>query len=125
MRKSSVFPKKKSILIVEDENEIRGIIHDQLMDQGYEIFTAANGRQGFELLARNPKIDLILLDLMMPVMNGWQFISAIAKNKLLRGIPIVVVSAFSDQAKVLGVRDVIQKPFEMSTMLETVELYCS
>ena len=111
---------KPTILIVEDEPDIRSVMQESLESVGLSILTAANGQEALEKLENNPGVSLILLDLMMPVMNGWQFLSAIDKNPLFKNIPIVVVTVFSDQAKDLNVKGVIKKPFDLNDLLKQV-----
>jgi CheY-like chemotaxis protein len=111
---------KPTILIVEDEPDIRSVMQESLEAVGLSILTAANGQEALAKLGNNPGVSLILLDLMMPVMNGWQFLSAIDKNPVLKKIPIIVVTVFSDQAKDLNVRGVIKKPFDLDDLLKQV-----
>jgi CheY-like chemotaxis protein len=111
---------KPTILIVEDEPEIRNVMQESLESIGLNILTAANGQEALVKLGNNAEVSLILLDLMMPVMNGWQFLSAIEKNSLFNKIPILVVTVFSDQAKDLKVRGVLKKPFDLNDLLRQV-----
>ena len=111
---------KPTILIVEDEPDIRSVMQESLEAVGLSILTAANGQEALGKLGNNPSVSLILLDLMMPVMNGWQFLSAIDKNPVLKKIPIIVVTVFSDLAKDLNVRGVIKKPFDLDDLLKQV-----
>ena len=111
---------KPTILIVEDEPEIRNVMQESLESIGLNILTAANGQEALVKLGNNAGVSLILLDLMMPVMNGWQFLTAIEKNSLLNKIPILVVTVFSDQAKDLKVRGVLKKPFDLNDLLTQV-----
>jgi CheY-like chemotaxis protein len=111
---------KPTILIVEDEPEIRNVMQESLESIGLNILTAANGQEALEKLGNNLGVSLILLDLMMPVMNGWQFLSAIEKNSLLNKIPILVVTVFSDQAKDLNVRGILKKPFDLNDLINEV-----
>ena len=111
---------KPTILIVEDEPEIRNVMQESLESIGLNILTAANGQEALEKLGNNLGVSLILLDLMMPVMNGWQFLTAIEKNSLLNKIPILVVTVFSDQAKDLKVRGILKKPFDLNDLLKQV-----
>ena len=75
---------KPTILIVEDQPDIRSVMQESLEAVGLSILTAANGQEALGKLENNPEVSLILLDLMMPVMNGWQFLSAIDKNPVLK-----------------------------------------
>ncbi len=111
---------KPTILIVEDEPEIRNVMQESLESIGLNILTAANGQEALVKLGNNAGVSLILLDLMMPVMNGWQFLTAIEKNSLFNKIPILVVTVFSDQAKDLKVRGVLKKPFDLNDLLRQV-----
>src|SRR5215471_13743137 len=89
----------KSILLIEDEVDIRTILKDALEWEGYCVYTASNGKEGIDLLTKIPPPSLILLDLMMPVMNGWEFADALDVDRACRDIPIVILSAFSDPGK--------------------------
>ena len=111
---------KPTILIVEDEPEIRNVMQESLESIGLNILTASNGQEALVKLGNNAGVSLILLDLMMPVMNGWQFLSALEKNSLLNKIPILVITVFSDQAKDLKVRGVLKKPFDLNDLLRQV-----
>lgn len=88
-----------NILIVEDEKGIQEVLKDALEMEGYTVFTADNGQEGLEMLPKMPTPCLILLDLMMPVMNGWQFAEVISKDMTLATIPVVLVTAYGDRAR--------------------------
>jgi CheY-like chemotaxis protein len=115
----------KSVLIIDDEDGIRETLQLALELEGYDVHTAANGKEGFEVLGRIRKPCVILLDLMMPSMNGWEFAVAMAKSERHKSIPIVVVSAFEDQAQGLPVRSVLKKPIDLSTLLDVVHHWCA
>lgn len=114
----------KCILIVEDNKEIQESLKMALEIEGYEIFTANNGKEGMDQLAKMPTPCMILLDLMMPIMNGWEFVEEINKNLLLSTIPIVVVSAFEDKKGTLKSAGYIQKPIDLNALLKTVYKHC-
>src|SRR5215203_3497351 len=82
-----------TILVVEDNDDVREMMSITLQLEGHKVVTAANGRQALEVLQRGTDPCMILLDLMMPVMNGWQFQEEVAKDPKLRDIPVVIVSA--------------------------------
>lgn len=83
------------ILVIDDDEGIREALQLTLEMEGYTVFTAANGKVGLEFLSSQmPR--LILLDLMMPVMNGWAFLEAVEKDPVLATIPIVVMTAFRE-----------------------------
>ena len=87
-----------TVLVVDDEALIAMALEAALEDAGYRVATAANGRQGLERLAEAPRPDLVLLDMMMPVMNGPAMLAAMAADPALRGIPVVVLSSLPEEA---------------------------
>lgn len=117
--------KCRSILVVEDEASIRETLRYALEMEGYNVYTAANGQEGIDLLASIPKPCLILLDLMMPVMDGWGFVEAIDKDMMLTKIPVVVVTAFSDKLKTVKARGVIKKPVDLDALCQVAKQWCS
>jgi two-component system, chemotaxis family, chemotaxis protein CheY len=113
------------VLVVEDENTIRALAADWLGDEGFAVDTASNGVEALQrVAARRP--DVIVLDLMMPVMDGWAFAEACHQLIHPSEIPIVVVSAaygLADTAQRLrpfGVRATIAKPFDLDVLSATV-----
>ena len=116
--------KSKNILVVDDEEGIREILQMSLEIEGYNVQTAANGREALDILSKSPDQGLILLDLMMPVMNGWEFVEEIGKMKQYSDIPIVLVTAYDDRAKGMNVEEVISKPMEFKKLLNIVRKHC-
>lgn len=118
--------KLKSILCIEDEPEMIDLIRLILGRRGFDVKGANGGIQGLEML-RNEKPDLILLDLMMPDMDGWEVYQQIKADDKTRGIPVIVVTAKAQSIdKVLGlhiakVDDYIAKPFNPQELLASVE----
>jgi CheY-like chemotaxis protein len=116
------------VLIVEDDLDIRDALGQILEEEGYAVATAANGQEALDRLRAGPPPRLILLDLMMPVMNGWQFRAEQRQDPTLAGIPVVVISAdtnIRDKAIQLGVNEFFRKPIEISGLLQTLERYCT
>lgn len=110
----------KSVLIIEDHKELRAYL-TSILSKNYRIYQAPNGQRALDLL-RNEKIDLILTDLMMPYLDGFELVDELKKDKDLKNIPVLVVSARTDhQEKVQlvsnGVDGVIHKPFEKDELL--------
>ena len=102
-----------TILVVEDEPLIALALEAALADAGYGVVTAANGRQGLERLAEAPRPDLVLTDMMMPVMNGPAMLAAMAANPDLRGIPVIVLSSLPEESvrsRANGVAAILRKP---------------
>src|SRR5258708_35647529 len=80
------------ILLVEDQRDFRELLAELLTAEGYAVDCAANGREACLRLRRAPLPNLILLDLIMPVMNGWGFLSALQPDPALPRIPVYVLS---------------------------------
>ncbi len=116
--------KCKTILIVEDDEGIRDSLKLILEYAGYAVETAENGKIGVERLSTIKTPCLILLDLMMPVMDGWAFAAAMKKDMILAAIPIVVVTAFAENASSIGASHIIKKPVDMDILLKFVTEYC-
>ena len=116
-----------SILIVEDTSEQRDLVSMYLEMNGYHVEVANDGLEGLSE-ARKLKPDLILLDLGMPKMDGYQMIAELRSDEELKDIPIVVISAWTaathrDRAKAAGADGFITKPFELGHILSTVRKY--
>jgi CheY-like chemotaxis protein len=116
------------ILVVEDDDAIRGLVSDVLRDDGYLVREARNGIEALEQVRGGPP-DLIVLDLMMPIMDGWTFVEECRSRNYCEGVPIVVTSASHDLPKTAerlrayGVRTCLAKPFDVDGLLALVERY--
>jgi CheY-like chemotaxis protein len=119
-------PRCRKILVVEDDDDIRTTLEDILADEGYPTETAANGQEALDRLARLDRPPcLILLDLMMPVMSGREFLSVLRADDLLAPIPVVVVSAWPSEARATrGVQGFIRKPVDLSMLFDVIRRYC-
>lgn len=115
----------KSVLIVEDDAAIREVMRIVMEFEGYTVFSAENGKEGLEVLAKIPNPCLVLLDLMMPVMDGWAFADRLQKDATLAATPIVVVTAFSERAQSIENATVLKKPVDVDVLLNTVKKYCA
>ena len=115
---------KKKILIVDDEPDVRFTIKDDLEDE-YNIDEVENGLMCLEYLSNNSKPDLILLDIMMPEMNGWKTIEQIRDNKSWRNIPIIFLTARTDDVAKIGGdflgEDYIEKPYNLTDLKQRIE----
>jgi len=114
----------KSVLIIEDDDDIRETLQQLLELEGYSVRSAANGRQGLDLLPQMGTPCLILLDLMMPVMDGWEFLKVKSGNVRIAPIPVVVVSALDNAGQIKDVRGYIKKPIEYNSLMRVVSEYC-
>jgi CheY-like chemotaxis protein len=115
---------QKIVLIVEDEEDIRETLRLSLELEGYAVQTAENGKTALELLQNGPLPCIILLDLMMPQMNGWQFTENVRKDENLKLIPIVVVTAFNERTRPIDVQKVMKKPVDLNDLINMIEKYC-
>lgn len=111
------------ILLVEDDIAIRETLAAVLEEEGYEVTTAANGREALVALEPRPLPAVILLDLMMPVMDGWQLYAELQKVAELATIPIIVLSADGREDKGDSIRSAgrLRKPLDVIELLEMVE----
>jgi DNA-binding response OmpR family regulator len=115
----------KRILIVEDEPELRRAIQLILDLDGYDTLTARGGAEGLQMLDQQP-VDLLILDLMMPGVDGWEVLRQLKGQGKIEIIPVILLTA-KDQPidkmlglKVFGVKDYVTKPFERKDFLERV-----
>lgn len=118
----------KRILVIEDDNSIRELLVELLESEGYVVNSAMNGLEGLDKLRTEPLPNLILIDLMMPVMDGYSFRTEQLKNKEWSKIPTVVMSAEAtarDKMKNLNITALLTKPVELETILQTVATYSS
>lgn len=114
---------KKKILIIDDEVDLSSLIKEELTERGYEVFTATNGKEALDLLSTRGLPDLILLDMKMPVMNGWEFSQAFI-DLYGRSCPIVVMTAADDsrtRAMEIGADSYLGKPFEFHELVRLIE----
>jgi CheY-like chemotaxis protein len=119
---------KHSILVVEDDVDVREALAMFLECEGYHVVEAAHGAEALERLRGGGPFGLILLDLMMPVMNGWEFRDAQAKDPTLAAIPVVVITADHTAAKRaadVGAAGCLLKPVEFPELLDYVGRYCA
>ena len=115
----------EKILIVDDENDIAELISDILEDEGYETVIANDGKTAIKLV-KEENFDLILLDVMMPNMDGWDTLKAIRTNKNTKYIPVIMITAVSEEHKIvsglkIGADDYIVKPFVLPNLLARIE----
>lgn len=112
-----------SVLIVEDDEDIRAAMAELLESEGFEVAVASNGQEGLEVLSQMVPPCLVLLDLMMPVMNGEDFLRHVRQNPEQNEIPIIIVTA-SGRSPLPGTQGILKKPFEISDLFSTVNLHC-
>lgn len=111
------------ILIIDDDFDIRSMMQLALEMNGYPVRTAASGREALAALRADPRVSLILLDLMMPVMNGWEFRAVQRSDPRLADLPIAVLSGDNEVAQVaaqLGAAGYLSKPISLEALLALV-----
>ncbi len=113
------------ILLVEDDDALREALREVLVDEGFGVECAANGPEALEQLDRNPAPDLIVLDLVMPVMDGWTFRDTQRMTPRLARIPTMVLSASfppdSPRMRSLDAQAVLSKPVSIDRLLRAMQ----
>jgi len=118
-RQTSYSLRVARVLIIDDDSDIRDAVTEVLSFEGHEVFGAAEGEQGL-VRCRQVRPDLVLLDLMMPGMNGWDFLKALRREEAIAGIPVVVVSALG-RVPELQVAGFLPKPFGLDALVAVVQ----
>lgn len=119
----------RNILIVDDEPDLRSTLKDIFEMSGFSVVTAGNGAEAYALLQQGETPCLLLLDLMMPVMNGWEFLGRVSRElpKTFEDVPIVVISAVADTVDI-GQRfpcEIMKKPLNIPHLLDLAGRHCS
>jgi len=128
VKRSDVFYSRRmaKLLIIEDDGDLQQVLSVVFNREGYELHYAFNGKEGYDkMLAVQP--DVVLLDLMLPVLNGVEVLKLVTTNTSLKDIPIIVMTAHGDKADMLehsikaqGVRAYLKKPFELGDIRSLV-----
>jgi CheY-like chemotaxis protein len=113
------------VLIVEDDEDLRDMMAQMLTIEGFNAATAANGREALEYLHSTGKPNVILLDLMMPVMDGWEFRRQQKADPELAPVPVIVLSALDPpRAATVDADAFLKKPLDFDRLLELVRDRC-
>jgi DNA-binding response OmpR family regulator len=117
---------KKKILVVDDEKETVDLLKKYLESQAYDVISAYDGKQALEKIKEKP--DLIILDIIMPDMNGFEVLHDLRSKVETRYIPVVIFSARSEsdsilKAEDLGTTDYVIKPFKLEELLNLIKKY--
>jgi CheY-like chemotaxis protein len=110
------------VLIVDDDPDLLDVTSFVIESEGMAVETARNGEEALALLGTGSLPAVVLLDLMMPVMNGWEFLTAVANNPGLQALPVVVLTA-DEHARIPGALEVLSKPMDLKALLRVVERY--
>jgi len=108
------------VLLIEDDCDLADVIVEVLQTEGYRVNYAPDGRAALTLLAQSKPPDVILLDLMMPNMNGWEFRATQLGDARLAKIPVVVLSATGETARPIDAALVLRKPVTLDALLAAV-----
>ena len=113
------------VLIVEDDADLREMMAQLLLLEGFRTATASNGREALDYLRTGRSPDIILLDLMMPVMDGWEFRREQQRDPQLAKVPVIILSALdSARAAGIGAQAFLKKPLDFDRLLDLVRRYC-
>jgi two-component system, chemotaxis family, chemotaxis protein CheY len=113
---------RHAVMIVDDDDAIREALEDVLRDEGYEVVGVSDGQQALDYLHAEKRPQAILVDLWMPVMDGWKFIEALLDDPRFSRIPLVVLTAARGQrARDLRVAEVLTKPVQLQQVLGALE----
>jgi CheY-like chemotaxis protein len=117
-----------AILLVDDYADARAAIREVLEENGHAVLEAANGQQALDLLASSaqPQVGMIVLDLQMPVMDGWQFLRVLSSYVRLAHIPVLIVSAHPsrlDRFNYEAIVGCLNPPYELDQLLSMVNTY--
>lgn len=113
-----------TVLVVEDEEDLREMMRDSLELNGYHVVTAEHGQDALQKISNIEHLCLVILDLLMPVMSGWDFLEMIRQRSELASVPVVVHSSAPGPAP-QGATLVLQKPLAFERLLSTVREYCA
>lgn len=112
-----------TVLVVEDDQELREMMRDALELNGYAVVTAEDGQDALDEISGIENLCLVILDLLMPVMNGWDFVERMRQRAELASIPVVVHSS-APTSPPAGVTRVLQKPLLFDRLISVVREYC-
>lgn len=117
----------RRVLIVDDEPDIRLLIRINLLAAGYEVLEAGNGREAIDIL-EGEEPDLVLLDLRLPELDGWDVLEHLKERGVAERVPVVAISAHAspttkERAREVGFRSYVSKPFTPDELLEVVAQY--
>ena len=122
-RCSTMAQTRGTVLVVDDEAPVREVLRGVLTKTGYDVVVASNGASALELVHAGPRPDLIVLDLMMPVMTGFEVLGALGANKKWAKIPVIVLTGtLGYSTDHLGVDAVLAKPFEAKDVDAAIEV---
>ncbi len=117
---------RSTILLVDDDDAVRVAVGALLEEEGFSVLCAENGREALDLLERGESPSLILLDLVMPVVDGWQFLAERGRtgSSGARSAPVVLLSGLGFIRGAAGIADFLRKPIDSGALLACVRRFC-
>ena len=112
------------VLLVDDDEDLRDSIADLLRQRGYPVATAEDGHAALAIIAGSRNPCIVLLDLVMPVMDGWKFLAVVQADPAMASIPVVIASAHAATHAPTGVAGILHKPFDMDELFATIARHC-
>ena len=120
-----VGPKRYLVAIIEDDSEFRNMLRELLEEEQYRVVALSNGAEALETLRGESIPDIILLDVSMPVMDGFDFLRFRNDDPQLAQVPVVLVTnAKPHERPTIGVNDVVRKPIDIDEILFVISRYC-
>jgi CheY-like chemotaxis protein len=115
----------KTVLIVEDDLNIRELFTELFESEGYQVVTAVNGLEGLDKIRSKPTPNVVVLDMIMPIMNGQGFLSHVMADPKISNIPVVLVSATAGEYDTVGAVAFMKKPVDLDGLLNLVAKYAN
>ena len=111
----------KTVLLVEDDADVRDSLQDILEDEGFDVVPASNGKQAIDFLTLNdpPGADLVILDLLMPMVSGWEVLQRMSSDPRLAAVPVIVLSAVA-APRPARAQGFVRKPFSLEAFVGEV-----
>jgi CheY-like chemotaxis protein len=116
--------KDSVVLLVDDDADIRDLVAQALRTRQFEVALADDGAAALDWLAQHEPPCLILLDLMMPVMDGWQVLDRLQENERLAQVPVVITTAFRPEAALAARLPILRKPYQLRDLYAVVDRHC-
>lgn len=120
---------QRLVLIVDDDADVRAAMRDVLEDEGFQVIEAGDGMAALSRLRTQPRPCVVLLDMMMPIMDGWTFLERRYREPALSSVPVVIVSAAGQSVhppalSALGAVGILTKPVGVDELLQVVQQHC-
>jgi CheY-like chemotaxis protein len=112
------------VLLVDDDEDLRDSIAELLRRRGYRVATADDGHAALAIIATTQLPCVVLLDLVMPGMDGWKFLALVQADPVMSSIPIVIASGHAATHAPTGIAGVLHKPFDLQELYEVVARHC-